>query len=44
VKTAGKEFGSTRKLIPANAGTVQVYQVTGLVMVIASLSNRFVSF
>ena len=44
VKTARKEFDCTRKLIPANAGTVQVYQVTGLVMVIASLSNRFVGF
>lgn len=42
VKTARKEFGCIPKLIPANAGTVQVYQITGIVMVIASLSNRFI--
>jgi 1,4-dihydroxy-2-naphthoate octaprenyltransferase len=43
VRTAKREFGCTAKLIPANIGTVQVYQITGLVMVIAALSNRFVS-
>jgi 1,4-dihydroxy-2-naphthoate octaprenyltransferase len=42
VRTAAKEFDCIQRLIPANAGTVQIYQITGFVMVIASLSNRFI--
>jgi 1,4-dihydroxy-2-naphthoate octaprenyltransferase len=43
VRVAKRELGCTARLIPANAGTVQVYQITGLVMVIAALSNRFIN-
>jgi 1,4-dihydroxy-2-naphthoate octaprenyltransferase len=43
VKVAKREFNYTPRLIQANAGTVQVYQITGIIMVIAALSNRFIS-
>jgi 1,4-dihydroxy-2-naphthoate octaprenyltransferase len=43
VRVAKREFDYTPRLIQANAGTVQVYQITGIIMVIAALSNRFIS-
>jgi 1,4-dihydroxy-2-naphthoate octaprenyltransferase len=40
VKIARKEFNNIPKLIKANAGTIGIYQITGLVMIIASLLTK----
>lgn len=40
VKVAAKHYNNIPQLIEANAKTIQVYQLTGLTMVIAALLNR----
>ena len=40
VKIARKEFNNIPQLIKANASTIGIYQITGLVMIIASLLTR----
>jgi 1,4-dihydroxy-2-naphthoate octaprenyltransferase len=42
VKTAGKYYDDIPRLVSANAGTVQVYAITGLCMAIAAVSNGFI--
>lgn len=42
VRTARKFYNDIPRLMAANAKMVQVYQITGIVMVVASLSNRFI--
>lgn len=42
VQIAKRNYDDIPNLIPANAKTIVVYQLTGLLMLIAALSNRFI--
>ncbi len=44
VKIAAKEHANTPRLIPANAGTIQTYMITGIVMLAVSVLSRYIYF